>query len=250
MLIVALVFAVIGLAALITAVVTSNEVVAWVCIGASGLGILTLVVDAIRERSRTVLPAVAADPSAVETTEVIEPAQSIEPVGAIEFIETAEEDLDVADAETHYDTEVSAATQYDTEVSAQASPIAAEDHPDELVYDEPDYDLPSDDEAEFPEPAEEAAIHVVTEESIEDDGATDLIVIDDAFEQSDESDATEAFIIDTAEEGPDADAETAATEIRYVVSAEGSADTVYTYSEGTEYIEAQDPEATDEPRGH
>ena len=40
MLIVALVLAVIGLAALVTAVVTSNELVAWVCIGASGLGVL------------------------------------------------------------------------------------------------------------------------------------------------------------------------------------------------------------------
>ena len=35
MLIVALVLAVIGLAALVTAVVTSNELIAWVCIGAS-----------------------------------------------------------------------------------------------------------------------------------------------------------------------------------------------------------------------
>jgi hypothetical protein len=50
MLIVALVLAVIGLAALVTAVVTSNELVAWVCIGASVLGVILLIVDAIRER--------------------------------------------------------------------------------------------------------------------------------------------------------------------------------------------------------
>lgn len=50
MLIVALVLAVVGLAALVTAVVTSNELVAWVCIGASALGVLLLVADAIRER--------------------------------------------------------------------------------------------------------------------------------------------------------------------------------------------------------
>jgi hypothetical protein len=49
-LIVALVMAVIGLAALVTAVVTSNEVIAWVCIGASVIGVVLLIVDAVRER--------------------------------------------------------------------------------------------------------------------------------------------------------------------------------------------------------
>src|SRR5213596_1077215 len=53
MLIVALVLAVIGLAALVTAVVTSNELIAWVCIGASVIGVLLLIVDALRERSKT-----------------------------------------------------------------------------------------------------------------------------------------------------------------------------------------------------
>jgi hypothetical protein len=52
MLIIALVLAVIGLAALVTAVVTSNELIAWVCIGASVVGVLLLIVDALRERSR------------------------------------------------------------------------------------------------------------------------------------------------------------------------------------------------------
>ena len=52
MLIIALVLAVIGLAALVTAVVTSNELIAWVCIGASVIGVLLLIVDAVRERSR------------------------------------------------------------------------------------------------------------------------------------------------------------------------------------------------------
>lgn len=51
MLIVALVLAVIGLAALVTAVVTSNELIAWVCIAASVIGVLLLIVDAVRERS-------------------------------------------------------------------------------------------------------------------------------------------------------------------------------------------------------
>lgn len=53
MLIVALVLAVIGLAALVTAVVTSNALIAWVCIGASVIGVVLLIVDALRERSRS-----------------------------------------------------------------------------------------------------------------------------------------------------------------------------------------------------
>lgn len=50
MLIVALVLALIGLASLVTAVVTGNELIAWVCIGASVLGVILLIIDAIRER--------------------------------------------------------------------------------------------------------------------------------------------------------------------------------------------------------
>ncbi len=52
MLIIALVLAVIGLAALVTAVVTGNAVIAWVCIAASAVGVVLLIVDAVRERSR------------------------------------------------------------------------------------------------------------------------------------------------------------------------------------------------------
>jgi heme exporter protein D len=50
MLIIALVLALIGLVALVFAVVTSNELVAWVCIGASVLGVVLLIIDALRER--------------------------------------------------------------------------------------------------------------------------------------------------------------------------------------------------------
>ncbi|BBX61921.1 hypothetical protein MSAS_10950 [Mycobacterium saskatchewanense] len=52
MLIIALVLALIGLVALVFAVVTSNELVAWVCIGASVLGVVLLIIDAVRERQR------------------------------------------------------------------------------------------------------------------------------------------------------------------------------------------------------
>jgi hypothetical protein len=69
MLIVALVLAVIGLAALVTAVVTSNELIAWVCIGASVIGVLLLIVDALQERSRdTATEDVDADHRDDETT--------------------------------------------------------------------------------------------------------------------------------------------------------------------------------------
>jgi hypothetical protein len=37
---------------LVTAVVTSNELIAWVCIAASVIGVVLLIVDALRERSK------------------------------------------------------------------------------------------------------------------------------------------------------------------------------------------------------
>ena len=52
MLIIALGLAVIGLAALVFAVVTGNELIAWVCIGASVLGVVLLIIDALQERQR------------------------------------------------------------------------------------------------------------------------------------------------------------------------------------------------------
>jgi len=61
MLVIALVLALIGLAALVFAVVTSNELVAWVCIGASVLGVVLLIIDAVRERQRRDMGADAHD---------------------------------------------------------------------------------------------------------------------------------------------------------------------------------------------
>ncbi|OBF62652.1 hypothetical protein A5753_14665 [Mycobacterium sp. 852002-51971_SCH5477799-a] len=68
MLIIALVLALIGLVALVFAVVTSNELVAWVCIAASVVGVVLLILDALRERQR---PDVAGDetPAADEAHE-------------------------------------------------------------------------------------------------------------------------------------------------------------------------------------
>jgi hypothetical protein len=52
MLVIALVLALIGLVALVFAVVTSNELVAWMCIAASVAGVVLLILDALRERQQ------------------------------------------------------------------------------------------------------------------------------------------------------------------------------------------------------
>jgi membrane protein implicated in regulation of membrane protease activity len=79
MLIVALVLAVIGLAALVTAVVTSNELIAWVCIAASVIGVLLLIVDAVRERSHDAADDGDGDVAHTDdATAVMEPVESAE----------------------------------------------------------------------------------------------------------------------------------------------------------------------------
>jgi hypothetical protein len=57
---------------------------------------------------------------------------------------------------------------------------------------------------------------------------------------------TEEYVVETVENHLGSDDADSTTEIRYVPSAEGSADTVYTYSKGseTEYIEAQESGVT------
>jgi hypothetical protein len=205
MLIIALILAVVGLTALVAAVITGNELIAWVCIGASGLGVLLLIVDAIRERSnRRAAPAVAA----AANTEVIEP------VGTTQVI-------------AYVDDSVGAA-----ELPEESGDIAVEDHPEEIVHDEPDYDMPTDDEPDLPESAEEAAIHTVGEEVLR------------------EEDADEDIQPDVAVEEVSGDVDEYATEVHYSPSDEGAADTVYTYAESaeTEYIAAEESEVTDEHR--
>ncbi|BBY67586.1 hypothetical protein [Mycolicibacterium helvum] len=133
MLIVALVLAVIGLAALVTAVVTSNELVAWVCIAASVIGVILLIVDAIRERQNRRGAEAESAPAAVaaETTESSATAET------------------TAYAET------------DEAVDATYSTFDA-DYPDDApaevpVDDEPLDGEPADDEPADDEPADEPA---------------------------------------------------------------------------------------------
>lgn len=128
MLIVALVLAVISLAALVTAVVTSNELIAWACIGFSALGVLLLIVDAVRDRNRRPVRTGVAVPLDVHVDQ------------------DADQDADQA-------------VDQDTEQ-------AVEDYPDEVVYDDPDHDLPDDDEPDYPIAAEEAAMHTISDEEL------------------------------------------------------------------------------------
>ncbi len=80
MLVIALVLALIGLVALVFAVVTSNELVAWVCIAASVLGVVLLIVDAVRERQRR-------DAGGEEPEEFAAPEVSPEDQGAVDYPE-------------------------------------------------------------------------------------------------------------------------------------------------------------------
>jgi hypothetical protein len=101
MLIIALVLAVIGLAALVTAVVTSNELIAWVCIGASVIGVLLLIVDALRERSRGADDE-DADDTDEETTAVAqsEPAEDYPDEPTSQLAEITEESETSTDTDT------------------------------------------------------------------------------------------------------------------------------------------------------
>ena len=169
MLIVALVLAVIGLAALVTAVVTSNEVVAWVCIAASALGVVLLIIDAIRERAHGRLAALAAGVDEADGADDID-----EDSENTEFIEYTAETVDPV--------------------------VVAEDHPEELVHDEPEYDLPGDDEPEFVASAEESAIHIVDEQGATDPAVDDQIVV---LQAEDLADST--AVIDYGDTGYDRD---------------------------------------------
>ena len=116
MLIVALVLAVIGLAALVAAVVTGQELVAWVCIGASVLGVLLLIIDAIRERQRG--EGGAADGSDDESAG--EDAGDEDSVATDESGESDEDEVAAESAEPGADEDASAEVA-DAESAAQES---------------------------------------------------------------------------------------------------------------------------------
>ena len=171
MLLVSLILAVVGLVALVAAVITNNEMIAWVCIGASSLGVILLIVDAIRERTlRPPSGALTASddaeysPDADFSTDVVEA--------------DAEYSTDVVEADAEYSTDVVETDVVESDVVEsdvvetdffETDVVETEDHPEELVHDEPEYDMPDDDEPydhgpQYAEPAEQSAMHVIDEQ--------------------------------------------------------------------------------------
>ncbi|AKK28357.1 DUF308 domain-containing protein [Mycobacterium sp. EPa45] len=133
MLIVALVLAVIGLAALVTAVVTSNELVAWVCIAASVIGVILLIVDAIRERQhRRVGEAAPVAPAeepvessaTAETTAYSETDESVDATYSTFDADYPEDDAPASEAKTAEDAEK--AGDDAAEPEGDAKPVAEE----------------------------------------------------------------------------------------------------------------------------
>lgn len=117
MLIIALVLAVVGLAALVTAVVTGNALIAWVCIVASVIGVVLLIVDAVRERSRT---------SAAEAA----PSTEAPAAEAADFdADYPDEPESIEPGEAHIES--------DTDADTQAVPYD-ERHEDEIAADHPE----------------------------------------------------------------------------------------------------------------
>jgi hypothetical protein len=137
MLIIALVLAVIGLAALVTAVVTSNELIAWVCIGASVLGVVLLIVDALRERSRS-----AADKSKDETAAAADAGEDAvhdypdEPAEAQTEAEPAAESEPSGESEPSDEACEAAADQEAGEVNEAGEVAEGDEHDAEPAADE------------------------------------------------------------------------------------------------------------------
>ena len=154
MLLVSLILAVVGLVALVAAVITNNEMIAWVCIGASSLGVILLIVDAIRER--TVQP----PPGDLTASDDATAPPFVADAGGTDVIES-----DVVDWTDVGETDVVDSTDViESDVVDTTDVVETEDHPEELVHDEPEYDMPDDDEPEYAEPAEEAAMHILDEQ--------------------------------------------------------------------------------------
>ncbi len=130
MLIIALVLALIGLTALVTAIVTSNELIAWVCIGASVIGVLLLIVDALRERSRggAATSEAEADAATVGAEDYPEDETEAEPETVVaEAVSEDETKADEAESEVAEGDEPVAEEAVDEAPEEAAEPEAAEE---------------------------------------------------------------------------------------------------------------------------
>jgi len=159
MLIISLVLALVALAALVTAVVTSNELVAWICIGASSLGVVMLIIDAIRDRKVRRLDALMAGAAATTTAAAVDLVLRETEPAADDGHGRESSDLESSDLEG-----------VDLESVDIEEWEEIEDHPEEVVHDGPEFDTYSDDEAEFPAPAEESAVHIVVDDVDDESG--------------------------------------------------------------------------------
>jgi hypothetical protein len=158
MLLVSLILAVVGLVALVAAVITNNEMIAWVCIGASSLGVILLIVDAIRERTVQPPPGDLTASDDANTPPFVADADATDVIESDVVYSTDVIESDVVDSTDVGETDVVETDVAETEI------VETEDYPEELVHDEPEYDMPDDDEPEYAEPAEEAAMHVLDEQ--------------------------------------------------------------------------------------
>lgn len=160
MLIIALVLAVIGLVSLVTAVVTSNEFVAWVCIGASAVGVILLIVDAIREHQHDADPVDAADAGGEADEAGSDIPAAVDPAIDYPDDDPAEADEPAADADA---TEVADSLQVDDEEaeSGDAESGATESAADESEPDAADVEAANADSNQ-PEQEPEASIDQAT----------------------------------------------------------------------------------------
>lgn len=148
MLIVALVLAAVGLASLVAAVVTSNEVLAFVCIAAAAIGVVLMIVDAIRDRHAGALGADEESDDAAEGDDA-----ENEAAGASEFATADHTDgdsvTDVPEADSTKTSVIPAVRENagPAAVSLKEAATAAHIHPSaEETYEQFDVDDEDEDE--------------------------------------------------------------------------------------------------------
>lgn len=150
MLIVALVLAAVGLAALVTAVVTSNEVLAFVCIAAAAVGVVLMIIDAIRDRHAGALDA---DEESDEEADV-DASESDDADSDLDADADGDVKADAAEAdpsETSVLPQVSEKSVPAAAVSLKEAATAAHHHPSaEETYEQFDIDDEDEDEPHRP----------------------------------------------------------------------------------------------------
>ncbi|QCH23552.1 hypothetical protein [Mycobacteroides salmoniphilum] len=149
MLIVALVLAAVGLASLVAAVVTSNEVLAFVCIAAAAIGVVLMIVDAIRDRHAGALGADEESDADTEGDDESEAQGPDESVAASADHPDGDSVTDVAEADSTKTSVIPAVREGSAPaaVSLKEAATAAHVHPSaEETYEQFDVDDEDEDE--------------------------------------------------------------------------------------------------------